>query len=247
MGLSAPPVTMRLLSPLLFLLLTLPLLMALNTAIFTKYTRVGKGCPCWFDIRRKDCACCKEGSKVMQCGWPMHHYCYKKSDRFGCPGVPNNKYTFSTRGFPCFFDHDRKDCAWCSPGGYQCGPGQKAGPDSKDGNRYQTGRNLKYCDSVLGDCRHIPACDHNAKCLFNRTFGNLNLFHCVCSKKGGFQGNGIQCVDKNGTFPNNDPKSLASLEIKLQTDFYVDRVDLSFLSHPPKDNWKNPVQEVPTL
>ena len=41
------------------------------------------GCTCWFDIRRKDCACCKgKASKVMQCGWPMHHYCYKKSERF---------------------------------------------------------------------------------------------------------------------------------------------------------------------
>merc|ERR1719320_1821229 len=59
----------------------------------------------------------------------MHHYCYKKSERFGCPGVPNNKYTFSTRGYPCFWDHDRTDCAWCSPGGYQCGPGQKAGSE----------------------------------------------------------------------------------------------------------------------
>ena len=97
------------------------------------------------------------------------------------------------------------------------------------------GRNLKYCDSVLGDCRHIPACDHNAKCLFNREFGkNLNLFHCVCNKKGGYKGNGIQCVDRNGTFPNNDPESLASLDIKLQTDFYVDRLGSKFPFPPPK-------------
>ena len=36
----------------------------------------------------------------------------------------------------------RNDCAWCSPGGYQCGPGQKAGPEAKDGNRCQTGKPL---------------------------------------------------------------------------------------------------------
>merc|ERR1712142_769472 len=152
---GVPPQTdiMRLLLHLLILLTTLPIMLTVNTAIFKRYTAAGKGCTCWFDIRRKDCACCKgKASKVMQCGWPMHHYCYKKSERFGCPGIPNNKYTFSTRGYPCFWDHDRTDCAWCSPGGYQCGPGQKAGPEAKDGNRCQTGRNLKYCDSVLGDC-----------------------------------------------------------------------------------------------
>merc|ERR1712013_854890 len=217
MSVSPKPGIMRLLLHLLILLTTLPIMLTVNTAIFKRYTAAGKGCTCWFDIRRKDCACCKgKTSKVMQCGWPMHHYCFKKSERFGCPGVPNNKYTFSTRG-------------------YHCGPGQKAGPEAKDGNRCQTGRNLKYCDSVLGDCRHIPACDHNAKCLFNREFGkNLNLFHCVCNKKGGYKGNGIQCVDRNGTFPNNDLESLASLDIKLQTDFYVDRLGSKFPFPPPK-------------
>ena len=53
----------------------------------------------------------------MQCGWPMHKFCYKKSDMVrvkcpphctpcilplqGCPGVCNNKYTLSGKGFPC--------------------------------------------------------------------------------------------------------------------------------------------------
>ena len=34
---------MRLVSPLIFLLLTLPLMLAVNTAIFKRYTKAGKG------------------------------------------------------------------------------------------------------------------------------------------------------------------------------------------------------------
>ena len=34
---------------------------------------------------------------------------------------------------------------------------------------YNSGKNLKYCDSVIGDCRHIPnACDPNASCKMDR-------------------------------------------------------------------------------
>ena len=42
----------------------------------------------------------------MQCGWPMHKFCYKKSD-MGCPGVCNYKYTLSGKGYPCFSDHSK--------------------------------------------------------------------------------------------------------------------------------------------
>merc|ERR1712072_462951 len=51
------------------------------------------------------CACCK-GSNSMQCGWPMHRFCYKKS-KMGCPGVCNNKYTLSGKGFPCYSDKSK--------------------------------------------------------------------------------------------------------------------------------------------
>ena len=38
-------------------------------------------CPCWWDMSKKVCACCKkvDGVETMQCGWPMHRFCYKKS------------------------------------------------------------------------------------------------------------------------------------------------------------------------
>merc|ERR1711982_77019 len=62
-------------------------------AMFAKYTK-NTNCPCWWDLTKNNCACCKEGTDAMQCGWPMQKYCYKKSDK-GCPGVCNNAYTLS--------------------------------------------------------------------------------------------------------------------------------------------------------
>merc|ERR1712108_89144 len=89
-----------------------PKLTAGNTK---KYTDRGK-CACWWDITRNDCACCKKGVGAMQCGFPMHKFCYKKSDK-GCPGVCNYKYTLSGKGYPCFSDHSNMDCAWCNKEG----------------------------------------------------------------------------------------------------------------------------------
>merc|ERR1711997_873298 len=83
--------------------------------LFAKYTIPikNKKCPCWWDMSKKICACCK-GSNSMQCGWPMHRYCYKKS-KMGCPGVCNNKYTLSGKGFPCYNDKSKGNtCAWCA-------------------------------------------------------------------------------------------------------------------------------------
>merc|ERR1711974_250600 len=54
-----------------------PKLTAGNTK---KYTDRGK-CACWWDITRNDCACCKKGVGAMQCGFPMHKFCYKKLTR----------------------------------------------------------------------------------------------------------------------------------------------------------------------
>merc|ERR1712130_608941 len=77
--------------------------MGLTAGNTKKYTDNGK-CACWWDITRNDCACCKKGVGAMQCGFPMHKFCYKKSDK-GCPGVCNYKYTLSGKGYPCFSDH----------------------------------------------------------------------------------------------------------------------------------------------
>ena len=155
----------------------------------------------------------------MQCGFPMHNYCYKKSDRVGCPGVCNNKYTLSQKGYPCFWDHTRTDCAWCSDNGYQCGPGKATGPEAAQGSRCQTGKNKKYCDSVLGDCRHIPNCDVNAKCMFKRSFGkDTQIFQCKCNA--GYKGNGLQCRDKDGMLSVN-PEKQVEVKMELKSDFYV--------------------------
>merc|ERR1711874_711763 len=93
-------------------------------AKFAPYTN-GSNCECWFDITRTDCGCCKGNG--VQCGDPVSQYCYKPTP-FGCPGVANAKYTPSQTGHPCFWDHSIMDCAWCTPGGYQCGPGAKTDP-----------------------------------------------------------------------------------------------------------------------
>ena len=78
-------------------------------AMFKKYTKYKNNkpkadCPCWYDLTKNNCACCQDeadvGVPVMQCGWPMNKYCYKKSSK-GCPGVCNNAYTLSGKGFSC--------------------------------------------------------------------------------------------------------------------------------------------------
>merc|ERR1711988_2000078 len=73
--------------------------------LFAPYTVKNKKCPCWWDLSKVNCACCK-GENVMQCGWPMHKYCYQKS-KIGCPGLCNNKYTLSGKGFPCYNDKSK--------------------------------------------------------------------------------------------------------------------------------------------
>ena len=34
-------------------------------------------CPCWYDLTKSNCACCKEGGQ--QCGAPKGKYCYDKN------------------------------------------------------------------------------------------------------------------------------------------------------------------------
>ena len=137
----------------------------------------------------------------------------------GCPGVCNNKYTLSQKGYGCFFDHGRTDCAWCSDNGYQCGHSKATGPDSKFGSRCANGMNKKYCDSVLGDCKHIPVYDINARCMFKRSFGKyIQIFEPRCNP--GYTGNGIQCFNKDGQLSVN-PETPVEVKMKLKSDFYV--------------------------
>merc|ERR1712165_622610 len=169
-----------------------------NPKIFAKYTIPikNKKCPCWWDLSKKNCACCK--GKAMQCGWPMHKYCYKKS-KMGCPGVCNNKYTLSGKGFPCQNDPTNFDCAWCAKTGFQCLPDRWNGPDSRDGSRCQAQNNQKYCKSVQGDCRHIQGACPPEQCVYQEKLNKYLKYHeCECPD--GYTGNGLQCKDSNGTW-----------------------------------------------
>jgi len=192
--------------------------------IFAPYTIPikNKKCPCWWDMSKKICACCKkvEGVEVMQCGFPMHKFCYKKSTNpkkvIGCPGVCNNKYTLSGKGFPCYNDKSKgNNCAVCAKGAFQCYADGITGPDSKDGSRCQDQKNQKYCTSCQGDCRHIPgACP--GRCVNQ---GKVNKFtkhsQCVCPE--GYSGNGIQCYNANGTLLA-DPNTHVELTMDITTE-----------------------------
>merc|ERR1711915_509066 len=64
--------------------------------------------------------------------------------------------------------------------------------------------NKNYCQSQQGDCKHIPACDINAECKFKEKVSRyISYWQCQCAS--GYKGNGIQCMDGNGTLsvPNN--------------------------------------------
>merc|ERR1719225_46833 len=75
---------------------------------FTETTKQGgktkpvADAPCWFDLTRSDCGRCKNGGK--QCGAPMERWCQNPRNKNGCDGVPNNKYTLSSLGGPCYWD-----------------------------------------------------------------------------------------------------------------------------------------------
>merc|ERR1712130_186697 len=144
------------------------------TAIFEKYTKKKEGGLCWWDTTRKDCAICKSNTQppAVQCGFPMHNYCYKKGE--GCPWVkthPNKPNVMS----------------WCTPGAYQCGPSNRPGSICSAAPAAFN----KVCDGNKFGCDQIPTCHVDATCTFMpREKGKF----CVCNE--GFTGNGIQCVNK---------------------------------------------------
>merc|ERR1712179_24390 len=169
---------------------------------------------------RDDCACCKEGVDAMQCGYPMHRFCSKK-ENYGCPGVCNNQYTLSGKGYPCYSDRSRTDCAWCSPVGWQCEKNKATGPDAKGGSRCAPRNDQKYCTSLQGDCKHIPGCDFNAECKYQKDLGTyLKYYECKCKEEDGWIGNGIQCQDINGTM-SYSPFKRVEVEIKIESENYT--------------------------
>merc|ERR1712121_113195 len=123
----------------------------------------------------------------------MIKYCYKKGSK-GCPGVCNNAYTLSGKGFPCQNDPMNLDCAWCTMTGFQCFPDKWNGPNSKAGSRCQKQTNQKYCKSVQGDCRHIPGACPSERCVKVKQINKyMKYYECQCPE--GYEGNGIQCFD----------------------------------------------------
>jgi len=190
--------------------------------IFKKYTKEPDKCRCWWDIERTDCACCKEGKDIQQCGYPMHNYCYKKDKKkpVGCPGVCNNEFTLSTKGFPCYSDHGNTDCAWCTDKGFQCEDNKVTGVNSKEGSRCANGKNKNYCKSQQGDCKHIPACDVNAECKFKKKLSRyLSYWQCECREPFP-KGNGIKCKDANGTF-STPPNMGVEVTLSLTQEEYT--------------------------
>jgi len=185
------------------------------TDIFKKYTKEKKGGICWWDITRTDCAICKQYVNAMPCGYPMHNYCYRKSST-GCPLITNNKYTLSTSGYPCYWDHSDLRCAWCTSGSFQCGPG-KTGPDSARGNRCDKGPS-SVCNGVVGDCRHIPMCHVNAQCVFKEKISGRSIFKCKCDQ--GYMGNGIQCASRETGVIGVDPITIVTVKARLSRDYY---------------------------
>ena len=85
--------------------------------LYGEFTQTSTGCPCWFDLTRDDCACCKNDG--VQCGAPMQGWCAGREEgrQAGCLGVPSSHWTLSTTGFPCYWNTSSTNCAWCAAGG----------------------------------------------------------------------------------------------------------------------------------
>jgi len=219
-----------------------------------RYTKKKTGCPCWWDMTLGNiCACCKnyKGGIGQPCGYPKHNYCQRKRN-IGCPGLlPNGRgnrrtdyerFTLSTRGYPCHYDKSDTSCAWCVLGNQQCG---KAGTWAnnylnknswmKDKwkkentclpmlNRDRTGFAKRPDIACVGqpqDCGEDSECDINARCVatgYKKPLGPgkiWNVKRCAC--KSGYVGNGITCANENNgivTRPGVEVKT------KLTTDVW---------------------------
>merc|ERR1712212_1063338 len=90
-------------------------------------------------------------------------------------------------GFPSYSDHGNTDCAWCTDKGFQCEDNKVTGVNSKEGSRCANGKNKNYCKSQQADCK------------FKKKLSRyLSYWQCECQKPFP-KGNGIKCMDFNGT------------------------------------------------
>jgi len=162
--------------------------------------------PCWWDLSRQDCGRCKTNG--VQCGYPMHKWCQDKklAKKSGCKGIPHNKFTKSSKGYPCYSDPKSRDCAWCIPGNKQCGESAK----DKCGNFCRKATDMP-CDGVPTTCENIPKCGNGASC-------DQKTKECKCDK--GFLGNGFECFDKEGEAAAN-PNGNVDISIDTASQFFV--------------------------
>jgi len=97
------------------------------------------GCKCYFDQKRTDCACCKNGgcqctaqfpNQCVACGYGclcgqkpilLHRSLFQAATSLFSQAVFGlDVWTTSKVGCQCYFDAKRRDCACCRNGGCQC-------------------------------------------------------------------------------------------------------------------------------
>lgn len=76
------------------------------------------------------------------------------------------------------------------------------------------GKHELSCEAVQGDCLHIPKCSDSATCLQKEN-------HHSCECKEGYDGNGIQCANSNGTITVPAGVVIAELGLKVTNSFCV--------------------------
>ena len=69
-------------------------------------------------------------------------------------GIPGNRYTLSTRGYPCHYDLSDTSCAWCALGSQQCGKVGTWANDYKYRNYYHPYKKESTCLPVLNSERY---------------------------------------------------------------------------------------------
>merc|ERR1712215_502094 len=165
------------------------------------------GQPCWWDLSEEPiCAKCKPNGKA--CGYPMHEWCQDKKSKIGCKGIPHNKETLSTKGYPCYWDPKKLDCAWCADKKVQCKDSQAA----QSCGSFCMSESSPQCDGVASSCLNIPVCGFGGSC--DRKTGK-----CKCGK--GFSGNGFQCFNSSSGDPAPNPNGNVLVTIGTDSKYFV--------------------------
>lgn len=145
----------------------------------------------------------------------MHKWCQSPKSKKGCKGIPNFKYTLSTEGAPCYFDHSNMKCAWCTKKSVkQCA--QTAGQQNNGCYSYCGSAKDPKCDGNPFNCYFNDWCGTGASCV-KKTGG--------CSCKLPYIGNGFQCFSGDCESGNctlvEDPSNNVKVDIDTQSEFFV--------------------------